>query len=317
MKYLKIKKDAAGNLDDVKVQQADLAGYAGTATNYDTTTGTIKSKFDEHSTRIDDAKAVGTQGLEKSNANASEITKIKNGTTIVPNANMASHAGTATNYDTTVGNIKSKFEELEEKIDSGGKLPSTGTPVRPVWINSDGKPEQITIRDSISPTGLSSANSELITERKMFFALPMINDNSANTYSYATSIYAPIVAGTSKSLLVSNGKGAPYWNRNYLSDRTSLYSSSSLSTGNKTLKQSALNFSVIFFSLKGESNSEHYPFWIPRSEYQGRNSTNNKLCLASCEANKNQYINMYYVNDTTFNISSFEKIITLEIWGIA
>lgn len=86
MKYLKIKKDAAGNLDDVKVQQADLAGYAGTATNYDTTTGTIKSKFDEHSTRIDDAKAVGTQALEKSNANASEITKIKNGTTAVGKA---------------------------------------------------------------------------------------------------------------------------------------------------------------------------------------------------------------------------------------
>ena len=86
MKYLKIKKDAAGNLDDVNVKQADLAGYAGTATNYDTTIGNIKSKFDEHSTRIDDAKAVGTQGLEKANANASEITKIKNGTTAVGKA---------------------------------------------------------------------------------------------------------------------------------------------------------------------------------------------------------------------------------------
>lgn len=212
MKYLKIKKDAAGNLDDVKVQQADLAGYAGTATNYDTTTGTIKSKFDEHSTRIDDAKAVGTQGLEKANANASEITKIKNGTTIVPNANMASHAGTATNYDTTTGNIKSKFDDIEAKIEDGSSLSPAGSAYRPVYIDTDGKPKEIYRADSTSAAALSSLDESLPTVRDIYYGTPTINNSKS--YSEATKIYVPLSAGTAGYLLKSggsSGSGIPVW----------------------------------------------------------------------------------------------------------
>lgn len=212
MKYLKIKKDAAGNLDDVKVQQADLAGYAGTATNYDTTTGTIKSKFDEHSTRIDDAKAVGTQGLEKANANASEITKIKNGTTIVPNANIAAHAATATNYDTTTGNIKSKFDDIEAKIEDGSSLSPAGSAYRPVYIDTDGKPKEIYRADSTSAAALSSLDESLPTVRDIYYGTPTINNSKS--YSEATKIYVPLSAGTAGYLLKSggsSGSGIPVW----------------------------------------------------------------------------------------------------------
>ena len=212
MKLLRIKKDAAGNLDDVKVQQADLAGYAGTATNYDTTTGTIKSKFDEHSTRIDDAKAVGTQGLEKANANASEITKIKNGTTIVPNANIAAHAATATNYDTTVGNIKSKFDDIEAKIEDGSSLSPAGSAYRPVYIDTDGKPKEIYRADSTSAAALSSLDESLPTVRDIYYGTPTINNSKS--YSEATKIYVPLSAGTAGYLLKSggsSGSGIPVW----------------------------------------------------------------------------------------------------------
>lgn len=212
MKLLRIKKDAAGNLDDVKVQQADLAGHAGTATNYDTTTGTIKSKFDEHSTRIDDAKAVGTQGLEKANANASEITKIKNGTTIVPNANIAAHAATATNYDTTVGNIKSKFDDIEAKIEDGSSLSPAGSAYRPVYIDTDGKPKEIYRADSTSAAALSSLDESLPTVRDIYYGTPTINNSKS--YSEATKIYVPLSAGTAGYLLKSggsSGSGIPVW----------------------------------------------------------------------------------------------------------
>lgn len=129
------------------------ATNAGTAKNYDTTNGTINTKFVTidasvnkagqdisaanaeitkikdgtttvgKATEADTAYNYSTAGGEikvKFDAIDGEITNIKNGTTIVPNANIASHAATATNYDTTTGNIKSKFDELEEKIDSGG-----------------------------------------------------------------------------------------------------------------------------------------------------------------------------------------------------
>lgn len=212
MKYLKIKKDAAGNLDDVNVKQADLAGYAGTATNYDTTIGNIKSKFDEHSTRIDDAKAVGTQGLEKANANASEITKIKNGTTIVPNANIAAHAATATNYDTTVGNIKSKFDDIEAKIEDGSSLSPAGSAYRPVYIDTDGKPKEIYRADSTSAAALSSLDESLPTVRDIYYGTPTINNSKS--YSEATKIYVPLSAGTAGYLLKSggsSGSGIPVW----------------------------------------------------------------------------------------------------------
>lgn len=212
MKLLRIKKDAAGNLDDVKVQQADLAGYAGTATNYDTTTGTIKSKFDEHSTRIDDAKAVGTQGLEKANSNASEITKIKNGTTIVPNANIAAHAATAANYDTTVGNIKSKFDDIEAKIEDGSSLSPAGSAYRPVYIDTDGKPKEIYRADSTSAAALSSLDESLPTVRDIYYGTPTINNSKS--YSEATKIYVPLSAGTAGYLLKSggsSGSGIPVW----------------------------------------------------------------------------------------------------------
>lgn len=110
-------------ISPLEARKVDLTEYAKTAdlTNgtitvkkateakdYDTTGGTINTKF----VTID--ASINKTGQDISAANA-EITKIKDGTTIVPNANIAVHAATATNYDTTIGNIKSKFDALDAK----------------------------------------------------------------------------------------------------------------------------------------------------------------------------------------------------------
>lgn len=280
------------------------AVYAETARNYETSGGTIKEKFDTHDTQI--------------NSHQVEITNIKNGTTIVGKANNANTAAAATqanNYNTASGTIKSKFDELEEKIGSGGSLSPAGSTNRPIYINSSGNPATIIVSDSITAATLTSSDTNLATVRDIYYGTPTIN--GSKTYTSATNIFAPTSSGTNKGLLMSTGSGAPVWERDYLTTRTSLFYSSSLSTGNKTLNQSVNNFSIIFCSLRSVTNGEHYPFWVPRSEYQLRNGANNKLSLASCESNTNRYINIYYVNTTTFYITSFSGVDVLEIWGIA
>lgn len=344
MKYLKIKKDAAGNLDDVKVQQADLAGYAGTATNYDTTTGTIKSKFDEHSTRIDDAKAVGTQGLEKANANASEITKIKNGTTIVPNANMASHAGTATNYDTATGNIKSKFEELEEKIDSGGtpsNMMTTDT-VQDITGQKKFGDYKLVINDhadfiannidintnpSIEKTAYINCKDK---NGEMLGAIGINQDMSGKTGVYLQAnngnswggnlgiktrlgtsdvyAYAPNPFQSSDANQIATTK----WVNDKLRQRKSLLYLTTVTTGNKVIKQ-LTEYQLLLFSIK--IGSQHFPFFVPRAEFVARNSNDNVLAMeANCDA-YNRYITLCYVNSTTIRVVSAVEIDSLEVFG--
>lgn len=286
------------------VQNARVALNANTATNYDTAGGTIKDKFTDHESKINNHQV--------------EINNIKNGTTTVGKANNANTAAAATqanNYNTSTGTIKSKFDELEEKIGSGGSLSPAGSTNRPIYINSSGNPATIIVSDSITAAALTSSDTNLATVRDIYYGTPTINGSKA--YTSSTNIFAPTSSGTNKGLLMSTGSGAPVWERDYLTTRTSLFYSSSLSTGNKTLNQSVNNFSIIFCSLRSVTNGEHYPFWVPRSEYQLRNGANNKLSLASCEANTNRYINLYYVNTTTFYITSFSGVDVLEIWGIA
>ena len=405
MKYLKIKKDAAGNLDDVKVQQADLAGYAGTATNYDTTIGNIKSKFDEHSTRIDDAKDVGTQGLEKANANASEITKIKNGTTAVGKAtkletarsvrtnlastNAASFDGSAnitpgvsgvlplanggtgaTSLDganivtkntqqTITGQKKfndyglvmndhadfvandidinsnptsEKFAYFNGKDKNGNMLGAIGFYQDPAgntgaylqanrgatWGGNLGIKTKAGTSDvfAYAPNpGFYSDTNQIATTYWVNTRRPRINGSI--TYTQVNGIYAPTSAGSNKSILVSNGSGAPSWDRDFLTRKSSLYYTNALSTGTKSLMTGVSNFSILFISLKGEGLTEHFPFWIPKSEFVGRNSSSNKLNCGSSTYTGNRYINMYYVSDSRFYITSFSGIDALEIWGIA
>lgn len=201
----------------------------------------------------------------------------------------------------------------------------SGNSKLPVYIRDNGQPQPIeytlddacakAVSDSSSASALSSTDTNVPTVRDIYYGTPTINGSKA--YTSSTNIYAPTSSGTNKALLMSTGSGAPVWERDYLTTRTSLFYSSSLSTGNKTLNQSVNNFSIIFCSLRSVTNGEHYPFWVPRSEYQLRNGANNKLSLASCEANTNRYINLYYVNTTTFYITSFSGVDVLEIWGIA
>lgn len=344
MKLLRIKKDAAGNLDDVKVQQADLAGYAGTATNYDTTTGNIKSKFDEHSTRIDDAKAVGTQGLEKANANASEITKIKNGTTIVPNANIAAHAATATNYDTTVGNIKSKFEELEEKIDSGGtpsNMMTTDT-VQDVTGQKKFGDYKLVIKDHAD---FLSANIDINEDGKgesfayfngkdkngqLLGAIGFYQDNGGNTGAYLQANHGSVWGG---NLGIKTKIGTPdvyayapnppqssdanqiattKWVNDKLRLRASLLYLPTVTTGNKVIKQ-LTKYQLLLFSIK--VGSQHFPFFVPLAEFVARNSTDNVLAMeANCDA-YNRYTTLYYVNSTTIRVVSAVEIDSLEVFG--
>lgn len=201
---------------------------------------------------------------------------------------------------------------------------TVGSATQPVYINN-GEPSpgiytlgaacQKSLSDSSTASALSSTDTNVPTVRDIYYGTPTINGSKA--YTSSTSIYAPTTGGTPGAVLVANGTGAPGWESDYLSTRTSLYSSTSLSTGNKTLSQSVNNFSIIFFSLESESNGEHYPFWVPKSEFQGRNLSSNKLSLASNDYDKNRYVNFYYVNATTFYITSFSGIRGIQIWGIA
>lgn len=81
MKYLKIKKDAAGNLDDVNVKQADLAGRAAAADNAvnvsDTINGkTITSIFEADGITARKATSAGSAGNVASTINLKKITDI-------------------------------------------------------------------------------------------------------------------------------------------------------------------------------------------------------------------------------------------------
>jgi|GEM_PF-4961682 hypothetical protein len=317
-----------------------------------------------------------------------EITKIKNGTTIVPNANIAAHAATATNYDTTIGNIKSKFDELEEKIDSGGtpsNMMTTDTVqditgqkkfgdyklvmndhadflANDIDINSNPTSEKFAYfngkdkngnmlgaigfyQDPAGNTGAylqanrgatwggnlgiktkagtsdvfayapnppdNSNTNQIATSYWVNNKRPKINGNA--NYNSASNFYVPITAGESGNVLVSTGSGSPSWVTNFLGRNTSVYYAS-VTTGSKSFYQSIAKFTYIFFWLSG--GTENYPFLIPRTEFIRKNSNNNKLSIASNDYNQNRYVNLYYVNEYGFYITSFSNIDMIEIVGM-
>lgn len=195
--------NAQAEIENIKngktiVQNARVALNANTATNYDTAGGTIKDKFTDHESKINNHQV--------------EINNIKNGTTTVGKANNANTAAAATqanNYNTSTGTIKSKFDELEEKIDSGGSLLPAGSTNRPIYISSSGNPATIIVSDSITAAALTSSDTNLATVRDIYYGTPTINGSKA--YTSSTSIYAPTAVGTSGYVLKSNGSGAPSW----------------------------------------------------------------------------------------------------------
>lgn len=116
------------------------------------------------------------------------------------------------NYNTASGTIKSKFDELEEKIEDGSSLSPAGSAYRPVYIDTDGKPKEIYRADSTSAAALSSLDESLPTVRDIYYGTPTINNSKS--YSEATKIYVPLSAGTAGYLLKSggsSGSGIPVW----------------------------------------------------------------------------------------------------------
>lgn len=189
--------NAQAEIENIKngktiVQNARVALNANTATNYDTAGGTIKDKFTDHESKINNHQV--------------EINNIKNGTTTVGKANNANTAAAATqanNYNTSTGTIKSKFDELEEKIGSGGSLSPAGSTNRPIYINSSGNPATIIVSDSITAAALTSSDTNLATVRDIYYGTPTINGSKA--YTSATNIYAPTSRGILNQLLSSQG----------------------------------------------------------------------------------------------------------------
>lgn len=140
---------------------------------------------------------------------------------------------------------------------------------------------------------------------------PKINGNA--NYNSDSNFYAPITEGKSGNVLVSTGSGSPSWVTDFLGRNTSVYYAS-VTTGSKSFYQSIAKFTYIFFWLSG--GTENYPFLIPRTEFIRKNSNNNKLSIASNDYNQNRYVNLYYVNEYGFYITSSSNIDMIEIVGM-
>lgn len=81
--------------------------------------------------------------------------------------------------------------------------------------NSENHATSLTSRaysDSESANALSSLSDNFITERYVYYGLPTINN--IHNYDSTTTLFAPITAGNTTSLLVSSGAGAPIWTNN-------------------------------------------------------------------------------------------------------
>ena len=297
--------NAQAEIENIKngktiVQNARVALNANTATNYDTAGGTIKDKFTDHESKINNHQV--------------EINNIKNGTTTVGKANNANTAAAATqanNYNTSTGTIKSKFDELEEKIDSGGSLLPAGSTNRPIYISSSGNPATIIVSDSITAAALTSSDTNLATVRDIYYGTPTINGSKA--YTSSTSIYAPTTGGTPGAVLVANGTGAPGWENNFFNKRVSLYESTSLTTGTKSMSNYS-SYNLLLCVLKG--GSLYYPFLIPRSEFSARSSSSNKLCLNMSTSASSKYIALYTTSNTSFYLDTVSEVDGLQIFGM-
>lgn len=297
--------NAQAEIENIKngktiVQNARVALNANTATNYDTAGGTIKDKFTDHESKINNHQV--------------EINNIKNGTTTVGKANNANTAAAATqanNYNTSTGTIKSKFDELEKKIGSGGSLLPAGSTNRPIYISSSGNPATIIVSDSITAAALTSSDTNLATVRDIYYGTPTIN--GSKVYTSSTSIYAPTTGGTPGAVLVANGTGAPGWENNFFNKRVSLYESTSLTTGTKSMSNYS-SYNLLLCVLKG--GSLYYPFLIPRSEFSARSSSSNKLCLNMSTSASSKYIALYTTSNTSFYLDTVSEVDGLQIFGM-
>lgn len=330
--------NAQAEIENIKngktiVQNARVALNANTATNYDTAGGTIKDKFTDHESKINNHQV--------------EINNIKNGTTTVGKANNANTAAAATqanNYNTSTGTIKSKFDELEEKIGSGGtptNMMTTDT-VQDVTGQKKFGDYKLVMNDHADFVANDiDIYSEPNNDKHVYFngkdkygrmmgAIGFFQNTHGDTGAYLQANYgdrwggnlgirtkegtsdvyafAPNPPFDSKSDQIAT----TYWVRNKLAYRQSLYSSTSVTTGQKSIL-SIINFDLLLFVIK--IGSERFPFLVPKTELMARNSSTNKLSLEANSAGTNRFMNLYFVSVQALYFVNVSAIEGLEIYG--
>ena len=197
----------------------------------------------------------------------------------------------------------------------------SGNSKLPVYIRDNGQPQPIeytlddacakAVSDSSSASALSSTDTNVPTVRDIYYGTPTINGSKA--YTSSTSIYAPTTGGTPGAVLVANGTGAPGWENNFFNKRVSLYESTSLTTGTKSMSNYS-SYNLLLCVLKG--GSLYYPFLIPRSEFSARSSSSNKLCLNMSTSASSKYIALYTTSNTSFYLYTVSEVDGLQIFGM-
>lgn len=197
---------------------------------------------------------------------------------------------------------------------------TVGSATQPVYINN-GEPSpgiytlgaacQKSLSDSSTASALSSTDTNVPTVRDIYYGTPTINGSKA--YTSSTSIYAPTTGGTPGAVLVANGTGAPGWENNFFNKRVSLYESTSLTTGTKSMSNYS-SYNLLLCVLKG--GTLYYPFLIPRSEFSARSSSSNKLCLNMSTSASSKYIALYTTSNTSFYLDTVSEVDGLQIFGM-
>lgn len=197
----------------------------------------------------------------------------------------------------------------------------SGNSKLPVYIRDNGQPQPIeytlddacakAVSDSSSASALSSTDTNVPTVRDIYYGTPTINGSKA--YTSSTNIYAPTTGGTPGAVLVANGTGAPGWENNFFNKRVSLYESTSLTTGTKSMSNYS-SYNLLLCVLKGGALC--YPFLIPRSEFSARSSSSNKLCLNMSTSASSKYIALYTTSNTSFYLDTVSEVDGLQIFGM-
>ena len=197
----------------------------------------------------------------------------------------------------------------------------SGNSKLPVYIRDNGQPQPIeytlddacakAVSDSSSASALSSTDTNVPTVRDIYYGTPTINGSKA--YTSSTNIYAPTTGGTPGAVLVANGTGAPGWENNFFNKRVSLYESTSLTTGTKSMSNYS-SYNLLLCVLKG--GALYYPFLIPRSEFSARSSSSNKLCLNMSTSASSKYIALYTTSNTSFYLDTVSEVDGLQIFGM-
>lgn len=197
----------------------------------------------------------------------------------------------------------------------------SGNSKLPVYIRDNGQPQPIeytlddacakAVSDSSSASALSSTDTNVPTVRDIYYGTPTINGSKA--YTSSTNIYAPTTGGTPGAVLVANGTGAPGWENNFFNKRVSLYESTSLTTGTKSMSNYS-SYNLLLCVLKG--GTLYYPFLIPRSEFSARSSSSNKLCLNMSTSASSKYIALYTTSNTSFYLDTVSEVDGLQIFGM-